>query len=394
MNKLKIYFLLFLMGAVLHLSADAQTLSGTLIANVAYVNTNITTNVVNTLVTSIYGVSGNSGIFNINTVTNTSNYATYLFSNAGNVTDNFSVSLGSTHPSWNFSLIADTNQDGIHQAGENSILSPLQNLYPGENRYFFIKADSPLTAINGYVTLTVQGSINDGGSYTGENATTYGLADTKISTFNYTVAGADSTPPVISNMTYAGSSIIDGDFIKASGQLLASIVDSESGVSASSLLVIVDGVTYNSGITFVSGNLTFTVPTLADGTHTMSIYALNNDGYAGILSRINLQVSSEAVIIGRVLNYPNPFKSGTCTQIAYQLSKETDITFIVFDLIAEPIFKGTIKAGDPGAKTGYNEFCWDGKNGQGKNIGNGVYLGVILDKNGRVMGKVKTLVAN
>lgn len=372
----------------------AMSLSGTLIANVAYVNTNITTNVVNTIVTSIYGVSGNSGIFNINTVANTSNYAAYLFSNAGNITDNFSISLSSSHPSWNFSLIADDNQDGVRQVGEITVLNPIQNLASGAQRYFFIKADSPVTPINGYVTLTVQGSINDGGSYLGENSILYGLTDTKISTFNYTVSGADSTPPVISNMVYAGQTILDGDFIKSSGLLSASIVDSESGVSVSSLRVIVDGVTYNSGITFVSGNLSFTIPTLADGTHTIAVYAMNNDGYAGQLTRINLQVSSEAVILGRVLNYPNPFKSGTCTQIAYQLSKETDITFIVFDLIAEPIFKGTIKAGDPGAKAGYNEFCWNGTNGQGENIGNGVYLGVILDKNGRVMGKVKTLVAN
>jgi hypothetical protein len=370
-----------------------MTLSGTLIANVAFVNT-ATTNVATTIVTSIYGVSGNSGIFNINTVVSTDNYATYLFSNVGNITDNFSISLSSSHPSWNFSLIADSNQDGIHQAGENTVLSPVQNLASGAQRYFFIKATSPGTPVNGYVTLTVQGSINDGSSYLGDNATTYGLSDTKISTFNYFVSGSDSTPPVISNVVYSGQNIIDGDFIKPTGLLAAMVVDSESGVSVSSLRVIVDGVTYNSGISFVSGNLTFTIPTLADGTHTITVYALNNDGFAGQLSKINLQVSSEAVIIGRVLNYPNPFKSGTCTQIAYQLSKETDITFIVFDLIAEPIFKGTIKAGDPGARAGYNEFCWDGKNGQGKNIGNGFYLGVILDKNGRVMGKVKTLVAN
>jgi hypothetical protein len=389
----KIIYILSLAIFLMSHAWAAMTLSGTLIANVAFVNT-ATTNVATTIVTSIYGVSGNSGVFNINTVVSTDNYATYLFSNVGNITDNFSISLSSSHPSWNFSLIADSNQDGIHQAGENTVLSPVQNLASGAQRYFFIKATSPGTPVNGYVTLTVQGSINDGSSYLGDNATTYGLSDTKISTFNYFVSGSDSTPPVISNVVYSGQNIIDGDFIKPTGLLAAMVVDSESGVSVSSLRVIVDGVTYNSGISFVSGNLTFTIPTLADGTHAITVYALNNDGFAGQLSKINLQVSSEAVIIGRVLNYPNPFKSGTCTQIAYQLSKETDITFIVFDLIAEPIFKGTIKAGDPGARAGYNEFCWDGKNGQGKNIGNGFYLGVILDKNGRVMGKVKTLVAN
>jgi hypothetical protein len=114
-----------------------MTLSGTLIANVAFVNT-ATTNVATTIVTSIYGVSGNSGIFNINTVASTDNYATYLFSNVGNITDNFSISLSSSHPSWNFSLIADSNQDGIHQAGENTVLSPVQNLASGAQRYFFI----------------------------------------------------------------------------------------------------------------------------------------------------------------------------------------------------------------------------------------------------------------
>jgi hypothetical protein len=244
-----IYFLtvaMFLSGPVW----AAMSLSGTLIANVAFVNSN-TTNVVTTIVTSIYGVSANAGVFNINTVPNTSNYATYLFSNAGNVTDNFSISLSSSHPSWNFSLIQDNNQNGIHEVTEVTVLSPVQNLASGQNKYFFIKADSPLTAINGYVTLTVQGSINDGGTYTGENAITYGLTDTKIATFNYTVAGADSTPPVISNVTYAGANIIDGDFIKASGPLTAVIIDSESGVSVSSLRVFVDGVTYNSGISFV-----------------------------------------------------------------------------------------------------------------------------------------------
>jgi len=241
MNKIKIYFLIFCMGTLLHLSADAQTLSGTLIANVAYVNTNITTNVVNTIVTSIYGVSGNSGIINVNTIVSTDNYVTYLFSNAGNTTDNFSISLSSSHPSWNFSLIADTNQDGIHQGGENTILSPIQSLISGQNKYFFVKATSPGTAINGYVTLTVQGSINDGGNYLGDNLFSYGLADTKISTFNYNVAGSDATPPVISNIIYAGSSIIDGDFIKPTGLLAASIIDAQSGVSTSKVFGDVSG---------------------------------------------------------------------------------------------------------------------------------------------------------
>lgn len=368
----KIIYILSLGMFLMSHAWAAMTLSGTLIANVAFVNT-ATTNVATTIVTSIYGVSGNSGIFNINTVVSTDNYATYLFSNVGNITDNFSISLSSSHPSWNFSLIADTNQDGIHQAGENTVLSPVQNLASGAQRYFFIKATSPGSPVNGYVTLTVQGSINDGSSYLGDNSTTYGMSDTKITTFNYLVAGSDSTPPVISNVVYSGQNIIDGDFIKPTGLLAAMIVDSESGVSVSSLRVIVDGVTYNSGISFVSGNLSFTIPTLADGTHTITVYAVNNDGFAGQLARVNLQVSSEPVIIGRVLNYPNPFKSGTGTQVAYQLSKETDITFIVFDLIAEPVFKGTLKAGDPGAKAGYNEFNWEGKDGRGKILGNGVY---------------------
>ncbi|MBN2072185.1 MAG: hypothetical protein JW814_12085 [Candidatus Krumholzibacteriota bacterium] len=80
-----------------------------------------------------------------------------------------------------------------------------------------------------------------------------------------------------------------------------------------------------------------------------------------------------------VHNYPNPFRAGSeTTRITYYLVNDSNVSIKIFDLMGILVWKKDISAGDPGG-TGSEggtlwEEEWDGRNGRGELVRNGVYI--------------------
>jgi flagellar hook assembly protein FlgD len=80
------------------------------------------------------------------------------------------------------------------------------------------------------------------------------------------------------------------------------------------------------------------------------------------------------------LNYPNPFKRHT--RIRYKLSKDARSVYIrIFDIAGKPVRTLRSSPTDGTSLSAeYNDVLWDGKNGVGVEVNNGVYIYKIIAK--------------
>jgi hypothetical protein len=136
-------------------------------------------------------------------------------------------------------------------------------------------------------------------------------------------------------------------------------------------------------------------PTLADGTYSLKIEVADLENNLTTREATNLVVqSSQPLQVESVpLNYPNPFTdpgTGT-TAISYKLSKSADVTLTIHDMLGNQIYKQTFAARSMGGSAGYNEINWDGKASDGKVVGNGIYVYLVIGE-GKILGKGKLTV--
>jgi len=95
-------------------------------------------------------------------------------------------------------------------------------------------------------------------------------------------------------------------------------------------------------------------------------------------------------------NYPNPFDpddpQGATFQ--YKLSQPSDLEFRIYTLLGELVyaqsFKSTDREGRP-APQGYNTLFWNGRNGAGARVLNGVYLAMLKTGGNTATTKVAVL---
>jgi hypothetical protein len=77
-----------------------------------------------------------------------------------------------------------------------------------------------------------------------------------------------------------------------------------------------------------------------------------------------------------VTNYPNPFNPNReRTKIRYRLSKEADVVIRIYDITGSLIIEleGTGYAEGASIFDKYNDIEWDGRNGRGDVVINGIY---------------------
>jgi len=96
-------------------------------------------------------------------------------------------------------------------------------------------------------------------------------------------------------------------------------------------------------------------------------------------------------------NYPNPFSPvrDQKTLFNYALPQDSDIDFRIFTMLGELLYTQSFKASDPQGRAGARNTGvtqgfveWDGKNGNGDQVFNGVYMAVLKSNAGTVMTKV------
>lgn len=76
-----------------------------------------------------------------------------------------------------------------------------------------------------------------------------------------------------------------------------------------------------------------------------------------------------------VHNYPNPFKAGLeSTRISYYLDRDSRVTVKIYTIDGRLVLARTFSDQDPQGRQGLREILWDGKNGDGELVLNGVYI--------------------
>ena len=82
-------------------------------------------------------------------------------------------------------------------------------------------------------------------------------------------------------------------------------------------------------------------------------------------------------------NDPNPFRAGAQdTRIAYVMDRAGSVSVRIYAIDGSLVYEENIPAGDARAQAGPQETTWDGRNGQGEVVRNGVYV-CVLNAGGR-----------
>lgn len=247
-----------------------------------------------------------------------------------------------------------------------------------------------------------------------------GLIPVTVYSFRARAWDDNATPVSVTEWTDLGS-IFTTDRIKAQGILLSDgdIISGMPDISfsfksaypadAASCAIFVDDVPVTDGLSAngrfdsISSSLGITTVLYTPKSRlsgngrkiTVSISDSAGTLYTESASNLAIRDSSdtELRITSPALCYPNPFDPGQGDmKIAYNLSADGDIAIFIIDAAGRVILKRPVHPGMNGARYGYNEFLWDGKNAFGETVSNDVYLICIADGSGKVLGKTRTMV--
>lgn len=108
---------------------------------------------------------------------------------------------------------------------------------------------------------------------------------------------------------------------------------------------------------------------LADGEHTLDVYEPGPNSQPQLARSIKFQVTAEAELL-HVYNYPNPFASQTMFTVnVTEAPDEVDIK--IYTVAGRMIRDIRI---DQGLHANWNSVAWDGRDQDGDQVANGVYL--------------------
>jgi len=83
----------------------------------------------------------------------------------------------------------------------------------------------------------------------------------------------------------------------------------------------------------------------------------------------------ETVLAGRPIAFPNPFGyNQDRTEIQYFVPTSCNVEMAIYDPFGNLVITKKFRPGEEGAKNGINKISWDGRNGKGKKVANGVYV--------------------
>ena len=193
----------------------------------------------------------------------------------------------------------------------------------------------------------------------------------------------DSVRPTFS-VKFDGKEIINGDIISAKPDIMITLEDnSPLPLDTSYFTLIYD----NEPLYFAESNLTYEYtpypnsraeihwkPELPDGKHVLEVLAKDASGnfFDTTSSRTSFFVFNEEDLT-EVYNYPNPFTNDTYFTFQLHGTLLPEKFYIKVYTIAGRLIR-EIKIPPTDLKIGFNKIYWDGKDQDGDEIANGVYL--------------------
>ncbi len=187
----------------------------------------------------------------------------------------------------------------------------------------------------------------------------------------------DTLQPQI-DITFDGRVITSGDWVAAQPLIRARLID-DSPLSVADTLqinLLIDGlrVPFNgrNGVQLLAPPDTLAIallqyrPLLHEGEHTLEILFTDASGNIGN-ARIDFSVAAGLQLL-RVMNFPNPLSDHT--DFTFLLTRPAEVRIRIYTVNGRLI--RLLEAGALGA--GFNRLFWDGRDGDGDLIANGVYL--------------------
>jgi hypothetical protein len=208
------------------------------------------------------------------------------------------------------------------------------------------------------------------------------LGNTADETWDFSVD--DSTPPTVVVVSPKQDAVVGVQPL-----IKISYADDGSGVDLTSIVVKVDdkpvmatamAPAEASGANVVSAGEASYEVRLSYGAHTLSVEVKDVAGNAATAT-VNFVVEGDSLKLVKPHNYPNPF-SGSNTTITFGLSKQADVTIMIYDFTATHV--ATVAKEEATPASAEVAFTWDGTTdaGDGDRLANGVYFCKVLAKTG------------
>jgi hypothetical protein len=208
---------------------------------------------------------------------------------------------------------------------------------------------------------------------------------------NSFLVARDSINPLF-RLTFDGKEIINGDIVSAKPEIIISLKDNgplplkeeDFTLVLDGRLVLPDtaGINYEY-IPYPNSEAVLTWnPVLKDGRHTVEVLAKDASGnFFDSTSAKFIFYVFNTFDLANVYNYPNPFEGET--HFTFELrgdDKQMEEFYIKVYTIAGRLIKD-IRIDPLTLKAGFNRIHWDGRDQDGNEIANGVYLYKIISRN-------------
>ncbi|HOV98019.1 MAG TPA: C25 family cysteine peptidase [Bacteroidota bacterium] len=257
----------------------------------------------------------------------------------------------------------------------------------------FVQSLSNDSSINIHYSLSTQG-LRGANSFIIEVDPNNNISELYRSNNTYAqtfYVGTDTIPPMF-DITFNGRRILNGDYVLANPRIDISITDNSPMLitDPSNVLLMLDNrrvqlaaATQDSLFTSQTisepARITYR-PSLPKGEHALEIRVKDVTGNwsDSIATKIVFQVETESRLL-QVYNYPNPF--GRTTYFTFIITGRTmpEEVLIKIYTVAGRLIK-TIRCNQSELQAGFNRVYWDGRDAEGDEIANGIYLYKILMK--------------
>ena len=222
---------------------------------------------------------------------------------------------------------------------------------------------------------------------TGENADAGGV-DTSISIGGILpVVGKDEEGPAI--RLYLNDTTFREGGLSNESPLLIALLEDSSGINASGngighdITAWLDENTQNSWLlneyyqadidSYRKGRLSFRLPELAEGRHQITLKAWDLANNSSLKTLEFWVKKQEKLVLGRVMNYPNPFSSGTTFSVEHNrpgVPMRLEIT--IYDILGRLVRQ--IQQPITGSGSRNIQVQWTGEGASGAKLAKGIYI--------------------
>ncbi|NOY78289.1 MAG: type IX secretion system sortase PorU [Calditrichaeota bacterium] len=182
---------------------------------------------------------------------------------------------------------------------------------------------------------------------------------------------------------FKNQDFLDGDLLGPNPVMEVTLTDEQSGINIAGdighkITLTLDNETaakrditsyfqYDVG-SYLSGKLEYPLPHIPVGTHTAELKAWDNSNNSSTRTIHFTIMPQDQLIVQQLYPYPNPFQDWTT--FSFEINRPADITLKIYTLSGRLIQTLPSFA----ASVGFNTIRWDGHDGDGAPLANGLYL--------------------